>query len=126
MIQISIDSPEIKLTDGIKSAVDKVGAKVEKYQDGMSLDCVIRKEAKEEIHILLRFKPRHGPEIQAEASHFDFYHGLGIAQKRIVRQVVDLKKKRESEKKHPQEDIKAMSLLVEAENEVAEGDIEVA
>lgn len=105
MTQVSIDSPDFKLTDGIKKAVEKTGTKVEKYMDGMSLDCVIRKRTKDEVHILLKFKPRHGPEIQAEAQHFDFYHGLGIAQKRLIRQVSDLKGKRDDHK-HQQETIR--------------------
>lgn len=100
MTQVSIDSPDFKLTEGIKRAVEKTAAKVEKYMDGLSLDAIIRKQPKDEVHVLLKFKPRHGPEIQAEAQHFDFYHGLGIAQKRLIRQVSDMKGKRDDHKHH--------------------------
>lgn len=125
MTQVTIDSPDIKLTDGIKKAVEKVGAKVGKYMDGISLDCVIRKEAKDEVHILMKFKPSHGPEIQAEARHFDFYHGLGVAQKRMIRQVGDLKGKRESQKKHPPANTRDMAESdseAKAQSAVTEGE----
>lgn len=108
MTQVTIDSPDMDLTDGIKDAVKKASDKVEKYMDGFSLDCVIRKEPKKEVHVLLKFKPLHGPDIQAEATHSDFYKGLAQAQKRLTRQVVDLKGKREDEKKHA-EATKSMS-----------------
>lgn len=120
MTQVAIDSPDMSLTDGIKEAVNKTSEKVEKYMDGISLDCVIRKEPKKGIHVLLKFKPSHGAEIQAEAVNGDFYQGLAQAQKRLVRQVTDLKNKRDNQKKHPSEggtkDISQMLMDV-AENE---------
>lgn len=100
MAQVAIDSPDMSLTDGIKEAVNKTSEKIEKYMDGLSLDCVIRKEPKKGIHVLLKFKPRHGSEVQAEAITNDFYQSLAQAQKRLVRQVTDLKNKRDDEKKH--------------------------
>lgn len=103
MAQVAIDSPDMSLTDGIKEAVKKTSDKIEKYMGGLALDCVIRKEPKKGIHVLLKFKPRHGAEVQAEATNSDFYQGLAQAQKRLVRQVTDLKNKRETEKKHPSE-----------------------
>ena len=100
MTKVSIDSPDMGLTDAMKEAVNKTSEKTEKYMDGMSLDCVIRKESKKSIHVLLKYKPLHGPDILAEASNSDFYAGLTQAQKKLVRQVVDLKNKREDDKKH--------------------------
>lgn len=130
MAQVAIDSPDMSLTDGIKEAVNKTSDKIEKYMDGLSLDCVIRKEPKKGIHVLLKFKPRHGPEIQAEATTTDFYQSLAQAQKRMVRQITDLKSKRDDEKKHaePTKEAsqKAADLNVTAEPSDLLGDAEAA
>lgn len=112
MTQVTIDSPDMDLTDGIKEAVKSTSEKVEKYMDGLAFDCVIRKEPKA-IHILLKFKPLHGSEILAESSNGDFYKGLSQAQKRLVRQVTDLKSKKEADKKHASEGVKNLCLDVE-------------
>lgn len=119
MIQITNESPDIKLTDGMKEAIEKTGEKVEKYTDGLSIDCFIRKQAKEKIHVLMKFKPRHGKEIQASADSSDFYKAVGLSQKRLVRQILDQKSKKEDEKKHPTEDIKVLGAK-EAEESLTE------
>lgn len=127
MIKVSIDSPDISLTDGMKEAVQKTADKIEKYIDGLSIDCVIRKMPKKGVHILLKFKPLHGAQIQAESlsGDFYFYKGLTQAQKRLVRQVTDLKDKETDDKKHSSEGVIDLILEIEDSKKINE-DLEAA